>query len=160
VQCRTDDCDLRCWTADFLLTRSMMSWSDREVQDAMHCPQLVVRFIRTIPKSTEAVQALGMRAGIVLNVTQADRHRLGRSSRIAARRKSTCRGPIILATAEGCGTAEIKRRSGKSKPGVWRWQARFITEGVEGLTCDETREPGKQPQTTHCRSFCGMHGRE
>jgi hypothetical protein len=29
-----------------------------------------------LPKSTEAVQALDMRAGIVVNVTRADRHRL------------------------------------------------------------------------------------
>jgi transposase len=41
------------------------------------------------------------------------------------------RANIILATAEGCGTAEIMRRSGKSKPVVWRWQARFMAEGVE-----------------------------
>jgi hypothetical protein len=38
--------------------------------------KLLVLFIRTIPKSTEAVQALGMRAGIVVNVTRAGRHRL------------------------------------------------------------------------------------
>ena len=47
--------------------------------------------------------------------------------------------------AEGCGTAEIMRRSGKSKPVVWRWQARFMAEGVDGLTRDKTRKPGKQP---------------
>ena len=34
------------------------------------------RFIRTVPKSTEAVQALDMRAGIVVNVTRADRRLL------------------------------------------------------------------------------------
>jgi hypothetical protein len=54
------------------------------------------------------------------------------------------RANIILATAEGRGTAEIMRRSGKSKPVVWRWQARFMAEGVEGLTRDKTRKPGKQ----------------
>ena len=52
---------------------------------------------------------------------------------------------VILATAEGCGTALIMRRSGKSKPVVWRWQARFMAEGVDGLTRDKTRKPGKQP---------------
>jgi hypothetical protein len=36
----------------------------------------VVCFIRTIPKSAEAVQTLIMRAGIVANVTRADRPRL------------------------------------------------------------------------------------
>src|SRR5262249_56835158 len=44
-----------------------------------------------------------------------------------------------------CGTAEIMRRSGKSKPVVWRWQARFMAEGVAGLTRDKTRKPGKPP---------------
>ena len=31
------------------------------------------------------------------------------------------------------------RRTGKSKPCVWRWQARFMTEGVGGLLRDKTR---------------------
>jgi len=37
------------------------------------------------------------------------------------------------------------RRSGKSKHVVWRWQARFMAEGVAGLTRDKTRRPGKPP---------------
>jgi transposase len=90
-----------------------------------------------------------MRAGIVVNVTRADRHRL--EAIISDRRtpqKHVWRANIILATADGCGTAEIMRRSGKSKPVVWRWQARFMAEGVEGLTRDKTRKPGKQPLPT------------
>ena len=55
---------------------------------------------------------------------------------------------IILATADGCGTAEIMRRSGKAKPVVWGWQARFMAEGVDGLTRDKTRKPGKPPLPT------------
>jgi Winged helix-turn helix len=55
------------------------------------------------------------------------------------------RAQIILATADGCGTAEIMRRSGKAKPVVWRWQARFMEEGVDGLLRDKTRKPGKPP---------------
>ena len=31
------------------------------------------------------------------------------------------------------GTVEIMRRTGKSKTAVWRWQERFMHEGVEGL---------------------------
>ena len=86
-----------------------------------------------------------MRAGIVVNVTRADRHRLEAIvSDRSAPQKHVWRANIILATAEGCGTAEM-RRSGKSKPVVWRWQARFMAEGVEGLTRDKTRKPGKQP---------------
>jgi hypothetical protein len=42
------------------------------------------------------------------------------------------------------GTAEIMRRTGKSKPCVWRWQARFMTEGVDGLLRDKTR-PSRFP---------------
>jgi hypothetical protein len=56
-----------------------------------------------------------------------------------------CRANIILATADGCGTAEIMRRSGRSKPVVWTWQARFMAEGVAGLVRDKTRKPGKEP---------------
>ena len=87
-----------------------------------------------------------MRAGIVVNVTPADRHRL--EAIVADRsapQKHVWRAAIIIATADGCGTAEIMRRSGKSKPVVWTWQARFMAEGVAGLTRDKTRKPGKKP---------------
>jgi hypothetical protein len=40
---------------------------------------------------------------------------------------------------------KMMRRSGKAKPVVWRWQARFRAEGVAGLTRDKTRKPGKPP---------------
>jgi transposase len=87
-----------------------------------------------------------MRAGIVVHVTREDRRRLeALVSDRSAPQKHVWRAKIILATADGCGTAEIIRRSGKSKPVVWRWQARFMAEGVEGLTRDKTRKPGKQP---------------
>jgi hypothetical protein len=72
-----------------------------------------------------------MRAGIVVNVTPADRRRL--EAIVADRsapQKHVWPANIILATADGCGTAEIIRRSGKSKPVVWRWQARFMAEGA------------------------------
>ena len=81
-----------------------------------------------------------------MTVTRTDRRRL--EAIVADRsapQKHVWRAHIILATAEGCGTAEIKRRSGKSKPVVWRWQAQFMAEGVDGLTRDKTRKPGKQP---------------
>src|SRR3954453_10141279 len=87
-----------------------------------------------------------MRAGIVVNVTRGDRHRL--EAIVSDRRapqKHVWRAKIILATAEGCGTVEIMRRSGKSKPVVWRWQTRFMPEGVDGLTRDKTRKPAKKP---------------
>jgi transposase len=81
-----------------------------------------------------------MRAGIVVNVTKMDRRQLEAIiSDRSAPQKHVWRAAIILATVEGCGTAEIMRRSGKSKPVVWRWQARFMR-----LTRDKTREPGKE----------------
>ncbi len=33
--------------------------------------------------------------------------------------------------------------TGKSKTCVWRWQERFMHEGVDGLLCDKSRPPGK-----------------
>jgi transposase len=87
-----------------------------------------------------------MRAGIVVNVTGTDRRRLEAIiSDRSAPQKHVWRAQIILATADGCGTAEIMRRSGKGKPVVWNWQARFMAEGVDGLLRDKTRKPGKLP---------------
>src|SRR5437879_3135783 len=111
-------------------------------------PRSATRPHRTlkIPKSPDAVQALGMRAGIVVNVTREDRRRLEAIvSDRSAPQKHVWRAQIILATADGCGTAEIMRRSGKAKPVVWTWQARFMAEGVDGLLRDKTRKPGKAP---------------
>jgi transposase len=87
-----------------------------------------------------------MRAGIVVKVTPEDRRRLEAIvSNRNSPQKHVWRAKIVLATADGCGTAEIMRRSGKSKPAVWTWQARFMAEGVEGLMRDKTRKPGKMP---------------
>ena len=87
-----------------------------------------------------------MRTGIDFDLSAADRARL---EAIAAdpnsRQKHAWRARIILATAEGCGTAEVMRRAGVSKPCVWRWQERFMREGVPGLLRDRTRKPGKAP---------------
>jgi transposase len=87
-----------------------------------------------------------MRAGIVVNVTPADRHHLEAivADRSSAQ-KHVWRAQIILATADGCGTVEVMRRSGKAKPVIWRWQERFMQEGVDGLLRDKTRPPGKAP---------------
>src|SRR5262249_61463157 len=87
-----------------------------------------------------------MRAGTVVNVTPVDRRRL--EAIVADRctlQKHVWRAQIILATADGCGTADIMRRSGKAKPGVWRWQARVMEGGVDGLLGGKTRKPGKPP---------------
>jgi transposase len=51
---------------------------------------------------------------------------------------------IVLATAGGHGTFEIMRRARTSKPTVWRWQWRYLDEGVAGLKRDKTR-PSRVP---------------
>jgi transposase len=39
----------------------------------------------------------------------------------------------------------VARRSGVSRPAVWRWQQRYGEEGADGLLRDKTRKPGKAP---------------
>src|SRR5436305_162913 len=65
-----------------------------------------------------------MRAGIEFSVTPEDRRRLDaivddRNSP----QKHVARARALIATAEGLGTAEVMRRSGRSKPAVWPCQA-------------------------------------
>jgi Homeodomain-like domain len=87
-----------------------------------------------------------MREGISIEVSGADRARL--AAVVAdrnSRQKHVWRAQIILATAEGCGTAEVMRRAEVSKPCVWRWQERFMRKGVAGLLRDKTRKPGLPP---------------
>src|SRR5512144_476570 len=86
-----------------------------------------------------------MRKDISVEVSAADRVRL--EAVVADRnspQKHVWRAKIILATADGLGTAEIMRGSGKAKPSVWRWQERFMTDGVDGLLRDKTR-PSRIP---------------
>jgi hypothetical protein len=59
-------------------------------------------------------------------------------------RKLVWRSEIVLATADGHGTFEIMRRARTSKPTVWRWQARYLDDGVDGLKRDKTR-PSRVP---------------
>jgi hypothetical protein len=53
--------------------------------------------------------------------------------------KHVWRASIILLTADGLGTNAIMRGTGRSKSVVWRWQDRFMQEGVAGLLRDKTR---------------------
>jgi len=53
--------------------------------------------------------------------------------------KHVWRAKIVLLTADGRGTAEIMRATGKAKTVIWRWQERFGEEGVAGLWRDKTR---------------------
>jgi transposase len=86
-----------------------------------------------------------MRSGISITVSPADRRRLLALTRDRnAAQKYVWRARIVVLTAEGLGTNEIMRRTGKSKTCVWRWQERFMEEGFEGLLRDKTR-PSRIP---------------
>jgi len=81
-----------------------------------------------------------MRTGISITVSRSDRRRL---QAIAADRnapqKHVWRAKIVLFSADGLGTNEIMRRTGKSKTCVWRWQERFAEDGFASLLRDKTR---------------------
>src|SRR4051794_33261346 len=101
---------------------------------------------RKIPVARRTCHVRGMREGITVEGSATDRARL--EAVVAdrnSRQKHVWRARIVLATADGCGTVEITRRTGKSKPCVWRWQERFTREGVAGLLRDKTRKPGRAP---------------
>lgn len=86
-----------------------------------------------------------MRTGISITVGPEDRVRLEGIVRDRnAPQKHVWRAAIILLSADGAGTTEIMRRTGKSKTCVWRWQERFMEEGFEGLLRDKTR-PSRIP---------------
>ena len=87
-----------------------------------------------------------MREACCLWLSAGDRARL---AAIAADRNSpqkhVWRANIVLLSADRLGTVEIMRRTGKAKPSVWRWQARYLEAGVDGLLRDRTR-PSRIPR--------------
>jgi hypothetical protein len=86
-----------------------------------------------------------MGSGISILLTSSDHRRL---VEIAADRNSpqkhVWRAQIVLLSAQGVGTNEIMRASGKAKTCVWRWQRRFMEAGTDGLLVDKTR-PSRIP---------------
>lgn len=87
-----------------------------------------------------------MRTGITFTVSPADRQRLEAIVRDGkAPQKHVWRCRIILLTADGVGTSAMMRATLKSKTCIWRWQERFMREGVDGLLRDKTRPPGIAP---------------
>src|SRR4030081_3837484 len=89
-----------------------------------------------------------MRRGIEVRLGPGDRERLeaviGSGNRP---QKHVWRARIVLLSADGIGTMTIQRQTGKGKPTIWRWQARFMAEGVDGLLHEATRPAGKPPLT-------------
>src|SRR6516225_4198933 len=79
-----------------------------------------------------------MRKGITVEVSSADRAHL--QAIVAdrnSRQKHVWRARIVLLTADGVGTNSIMRQTGKSKVTIWRWQERFMAQGLTG--CCTTR---------------------
>lgn len=81
-----------------------------------------------------------MRKGISFTVTADDRRRLDAivADRCASQ-KHVWRARIVLFSGDGLGTSAIMAATSKSKTCVWRWQERFMREGVAGLLRDKTR---------------------
>ena len=96
-------------------------------------------------QEAEHVRVCGMRTGICITLSPPDRKRLQAllNDRNCAQ-KYAWRAEIVLLSADGIGTNEIMRRTGKSKTCVWRWQERFMKEGYDGLLRDKTR-PSRIP---------------
>src|SRR5215213_8872812 len=87
-----------------------------------------------------------MRTGVEVRLGVGDRE--GLEAVVGSRnspQKHVWRARIVLLSADGIGTMEIQRRTGKSKPTIWRWQRRCMEAGVEGLLRDATRPSRKRP---------------
>jgi hypothetical protein len=69
--------------------------------------------------------------------------------------KHVWRAKIVLLTADGHGTAEVMRATGKAKTVIWRWQERVGEEGVAGLWRDKTRPLRIRRWATGGRTHCG-----
>ena len=106
------------------------------------------------PSSGGCGRTMTIKAGLMgrkpirqeIKLSDGDRKRLEEiASRPQSLEKHALRAGIILELGSGRGLAETMRRTGTSKPTVWRWWDRFLENGIEGLLRDATRPPGKAP---------------
>jgi transposase len=91
---------------------------------------------------------VGMSAEVCIWLSPADRAEL--EGLVADRntpQKLVWRSRIVLLSAAGNGTMSIMRAVCKSKPSVWRWQERYLAQGIGGLQRDASR-PGRKPPLT------------
>ena len=95
-----------------------------------------------------------MKTNICIWVSPGERSRLERlvSDRNTPQ-KHVWRARIVLLSGDRLGTMAIVRRVGKSKPTVWRWQERFLKEGVDGLLRDRNRGSGRAPLGARVKSL-------
>src|SRR6202166_4253008 len=101
-----------------------------------------------IPAGSRICESGWMRKGIEVRLGPGDRERL--EAGIGAGNSPQKNGwgaRIVLLSADGVGTMAIQRQTGKGKPTIWRWQARFMAGGVDGLLHEATR-PGGKPALT------------
>src|SRR5919202_5927654 len=99
-----------------------------------------------IPSGLRICESRRMRKGVDVRLGPGDRERL--EAVVASRnspQKHVWRARIVLLSADGVGTMEIQRQTGKGKPTIWRWQERFMKAGVDGLLRDKTRPSRKPP---------------
>src|ERR1700730_18961541 len=93
----------------------------------------------------ECMRVWRMRTGISITLKPADRRRLKALARDRnSPHKHVWRAEIVLLSADGVGTNEIMRRTGKSRACVCRWQERFMEAGYDSLLHDKTR-PSRIP---------------
>lgn len=85
-----------------------------------------------------------MRKGISITLSDDDRRRLEAiTADRNALQKHVWRTRIVLLSADGAGTNAIMAATGTVKTTVWRWQERYMTEGIDSLLRDKTLPPGK-----------------
>ena len=84
-----------------------------------------------------------MRTGISITLKPADRRRLKALARDRnTPHKHVWRAQIVLLSADGIGTNEIMRQTGKSKTCVWCWQVCALRRQLRAASLTEPRECG------------------
>ena len=92
-----------------------------------------------------AVRLWSMRTGVHFLVLPTARPRLEAIvSAASSPQRHVWRARIILLSADAIGAGSIMVRTGKLKTCVWRWQERFMSEGVDGLLREKT--PARHPE--------------
>ena len=124
------------WVIDGRKSRDLLPWP---IVDCVTVES------RRDSQRTGCMRVWRMRTGISITLKPADRRRLEALARDRnTPQKHVWRAEIVLLSADGVGTNEIMRRTGKSKTCVWRWQERFMQAGYDGLLRDKTR-PSRIP---------------
>src|SRR4029077_13716663 len=98
-----------------------------------------------IPAGSRRCESVWMMKGVEVRLGPGDRERLEGVIGSGNSPQKHVWARIVLLSADGVGTMAIQRQTGKGKPTIWRWQARFMVEGVDGLLHDATRPGRKKP---------------